>query len=340
MRAAAAFLALVACLVGARRSAASTESATYSLGWARRPGAESCVGAGALARAVEARLGHPAWVPTSAANVLIEGYVEKRENVPGWHAELVLTDMNGGVLGQRDIVSDEVTCDALEQPLTLMLALIIDPKLLLSAEPSGPPRPAPPAVVVASPVEAPPEPPKPGPPRTDRDSRLGVEAAVIFGAGLLPGVAWGATLDGVQTLGGLTFQLGGTLWRPSDTAPPGEAHASFSMLELHGRECPRLLSGRGLLLLGCAGAAAGVVAAQGVGFGQTESSQRPVVFALVSAQGSAHLGGPFWLGLRLGAVVPIVREEFVSRSADGQVATLFRMSPVAGTADFSIGAFY
>src|SRR5260221_2390311 len=125
MRAMTTMLVQATCLATARHARTASDNVTYSLSWTRLAGAEKCVAGGTLARAVETRLGRPAWAATSLADIQIEGQVEPRTDRPGWRVRIVLSDPKGAVLGQREIASDEASCDALEEPLVLMLALII-----------------------------------------------------------------------------------------------------------------------------------------------------------------------------------------------------------------------
>jgi hypothetical protein len=178
------------------------------------PGAETCIAAGPLARAVETRLGHAAFAPTSAADVQIEGYVEKRSDRPGWQAHVVLVDRKGATLGQRDLASDEAGCNALEEPLTLMLALIIDPQLLLAGAQREEPPPSSPLSPSSPPPAAPPPAAPPSleprretveehPPAAAEPTKRGeVQVGVAFADGLLPDWAMGLSLNEALVLGG------------------------------------------------------------------------------------------------------------------------------------------
>jgi hypothetical protein len=179
---------LVVAIVASRPAAAA--DVTYSLGWTRMPGAETCIGAGALARGVEALLGRSAWVAASSADVQIEGFVEKK--AAGWHAHLVLIDAKGEVLGQRDVANEEPACASLDQPLTLMLGLILDPRLLIS-EPGA--QPSSPAIAPAIAPFGPPSPPPPVATKADDVLHGEAQLGVAIAGGLLPGVATGLTLN-------------------------------------------------------------------------------------------------------------------------------------------------
>ncbi len=348
MRARATALVTIAWLVAGIDARASEEAVTYSLGWTRMPGAETCVAAGALARAVEARLGHPAWAPASAAKVSIEGYVEKRSDGVGWRAHVELTDERGTQLGQRDVTSQEVDCAALEQPLTLVLALIIDPRLLLDPDPTIVPPISLPVQSRAepgrdvSPIGGPTERPAPRAQETPAaiPGRGEIHAGVAVAAGLLPGVAAGITLNEALPLGSWSAELGGTLFLPREIAAESGRGATFSLLALAARACPLELRDTKSLLRACGGAAGGVIVAQGFGFDQPDRAQRPAFFALASVEGAVRVAGPVWAGVRLEGLVPLVREEFTYRSRTGGDSELFQMSVVAGTAGVSLGLHF
>src|SRR4051812_7372424 len=127
MRAAWAFFLSLA-LVSPRHASAAPERVTYALGWTRMPGTESCMSAGELARTVEKRISNSAWAAASVADVQLEGYVERRAG--SYHAHVKLTSKSGAILGERDLENEDPTCGPLDQAVTLMLALVLDPSLL------------------------------------------------------------------------------------------------------------------------------------------------------------------------------------------------------------------
>jgi hypothetical protein len=311
------------------------EGATYALGWTRMRGAEACIGSGALAHAVEARLGHAAWVTPSSADVLIEGYVEKRADRPGWHAHVEVTDPNGATLGQRDVENADTSCQALEQPLTLMLALIIDPRLLLSHESAEAPAPAPPFSV---PVPRPSEETTPAP-ASERD-RGELEVGVAVGGGLLPGVAAGIVINEALFLDTWSVELGGTFWAPSEVQVTDTRGASFSLLLLHGRACPVQRHARTFRVLACGGVHGGWLVSQGFGFDRPDRLQRPALLVSGSVDGGLRIAGPLWLGARLEGLVPLLREHFVYSGSTGQTVEIFRMSAVAGAAEASVSLHF
>ena len=113
---------------------------TSSLSWVELPGAESCGGAGAVARAVEQRLGRPALVSPAAAAFSIEGRAER--SGAGLRAVLVLRDRTGATLGKRDLESALADCSELREKVALAVALMVDPDAVLLPPPQATAAPA------------------------------------------------------------------------------------------------------------------------------------------------------------------------------------------------------
>src|SRR5277367_3092114 len=154
-------LALAAALAGAAApAAAEAPPRTSSLGWVRLPGAEACLGSRDLALAVEQRLARTVFVSPAQADVLIDGYITAipAPDPPRFKAHLTLSDAHGAVLGTRELTAPEGGCHAIDEPLALVVALLIDPDAALG--PRKPPPPPPPRVVVER-VFVPEPPPSP-----------------------------------------------------------------------------------------------------------------------------------------------------------------------------------
>src|SRR6185503_18471734 len=136
--------------LGPATSRAAGDEPTYALSWSRADGARECIISNALARAVEARLGRSVFVSPAAAEFMLEARIEGGPS--NWSATISLQDREGHRIGQRDLTSREKDCRALDQSLSLMLALAIDPNATLAV--SGPPveaRPPPAALPVRVP---------------------------------------------------------------------------------------------------------------------------------------------------------------------------------------------
>jgi hypothetical protein len=326
-------------VVSAARAATPPANVSYALSWTRMPGAEACVAGGPLSRTVEERLKHSTWVPASTADVLIEGYVEKRRESSGWHAHIVLATAGGEFLGERDISHDDIDCEAMTKPLALMLALIIDPQLLLTGEVHEPP-----------PLVTPPATPETNrepiavtpPPVTEkrRSAQSHAQLGVGLAMGLLPGIATGLVLNEAVAIGPSTIELGGALWFPRETSVDPNRRVMLSLVEVATRLCPITRFEPGYALRVCGGAQGGVMVAQGLGSGFSElrSEARPAACLSASLQGAVHMAGPVWVGLRLNGLLPLFRQNFVYARSGAEDVSLFRMAVVAGGGDLLLSA--
>jgi len=148
-------------------TAASAQTTRWGLTW-RAP--DGCIQAADLARGVEDRLGHAVFGPDP--QVRIDGEVTAEpgsgrrpgEPAPRWRARLTLVDYRGSVLGSREVTGTEESCRSIDQPLTLVVAVMIDP-MVLGHAPPPPQTTAPPLPPEPPPVMLEPAPPLPPPPQ-------------------------------------------------------------------------------------------------------------------------------------------------------------------------------
>ena len=120
--------------------AAVADAAPAALSWTRLPGAEQCIDAPALARAVEARIGEVLVTP-SHADVSIEGRIAPRSG-GGWRAVVAVAHPGQAATSQRSIETSTKDCHVLDGSLALVVALLVDP----TGAPPAPP--APPEVII------------------------------------------------------------------------------------------------------------------------------------------------------------------------------------------------
>ncbi|WP_437606211.1 hypothetical protein WMF20_35145 [Sorangium sp. So ce834] len=342
----AARLALVAAaLVAAARPArASSGEQTASLSWVRLAGAEACVAARALARAVEARLGRAALVSAARADLTIEGRVEPGGS-GGWRAVIAVADADGALLGTREIATASPRCGAIDDELALAIALMIDPSASLS--PSAPPPPAAPAQPPAQPPAPAPSQPQvvvqriliPVPPPTPPPPapwRVEVGAGPLFGLGLLPSPGAAAAIRARLTPPRFwSFEVGGAVWFPNE-ATTGASTTRFSWGEGFVSACPVSL-GSATRLSACAGARLGALRVGGLGFGVDRADQRLTAGGALDVRLTRRLVGPLTAGGGLGLIVPLVRDTFYYIDAQGRDREIFQMAPLAGTADVLLG---
>lgn len=321
---------------------------TSSLSWVRLPGAEECVATQPLARAVEERLGRTVFVSAAQADVSVEGRIEPKSK-GGWHAVITLRDARGALLGTRELARDEKSCDAIREPLALVIAVMIDPDAALG------PRSAPPPPPVAPPPEPPPAPPGPTiiverervyvpvPPKPPSAPwRFEASAAAITGLGLVPGAPIGAyvgwILEPPRFIG---LEGYAALWPFGTKGSDAGGSAAFQLAYVGGALCPLKLHTEAVHLYGCAGMQLGVWRSDGAGLAVPASAGfRPVVNEVVEGRLSVKVIGPFVFRTGLALVVPIFRDHFVYTRSDGSSAELFRMSVIATTLDVGVGVIF
>ncbi|WP_437955546.1 hypothetical protein WME76_29065 [Sorangium sp. So ce119] len=341
-------LAASALVAAARPARASAGEQTASLSWVRLAGAEACVGARALAQAVEARLGRAALVSAARAELTIEGRIEPGGS-GGWRAVIAVADAGGAVLGTREIATASPRCSAIDDELALAIALMIDPSAKLSpgappplAAPAPPPAPAPspapppappaPQVIVQR-VLVPVPPPAPPPPAP---WRVEVGAGPLFGLGLLPSLGVAVALRARLTPPRLwSFEVGGAVWLPNEPTT-GAASTRFAWGEGFVSACPVSI-GSETRLAACAGVRLGALRVGGLGFGVDRTDERLTAGGALDIRLTRRLVGPLTAGGGLGLIVPIVRDTFYYTDAQDRTREVFQMAPLAGTADVLLG---
>jgi hypothetical protein len=163
---------------------------------------------------------------------------------------------------------------------------------------------------------------------------LGGEAAI----GFLPGLALGGRLTiAVEPPRLWRIEMGGTIWQERD-AESGPGGARLSMWTLDLAICPLSIEQKALNAWACLAQRAGTVRAEGVGFDR-DASQKDTFLAAGGRFGATWaFASPFVIHAAFGLEAPLVRLAFVYRDAQGDIGSVYRMSPVAGTLGLGIGA--
>jgi hypothetical protein len=323
-------------LIGAPAGAGASEAPrTSSLGWVRMPGAEACIGARELALAVELRLGRAALVSPAQAELFIEARVEPAP--PGFRARITLSDVRGAVLGTRDLESPDPACRALDEQLALVIALLLDPDAALGPRPPVAPPPPPQVVIerVAVPVVA------PAPPARE-PWRESISLGPALVAGLLPKIGVAAFLRGeIVPPRFVPIELGGAVWlnAQADASTAASKGATLSLAYGMLGLCPLVYRTELTTVRGCAEVAVGALRAVGHGFTSSNAAgqEQPVAMGSLAGRVSRRLIGPLEIGVGLGLVVPFTRPRFFYVDAAKNQQELFRIAPVAGVVDASVG---
>jgi hypothetical protein len=325
---------------------------TYALSWVYGAEAHDCIRPQELARAVERRLGRAAIASMADATFVIDGRIERVDG--DLAATIVLRAADGDVLGERRVTSRESDCHTLDRPLSLVVALIIDPD---AARESSSIVDAPPAreteddassqthaknasssVDDASAVQAPSSAPRKEGAQAARaepmPSNVGSEVAAGVAVGKLPTMAPGVeTAARIAISGNWTARLGVALWMPERAEISGHAEGAWlTLVALNVEGCRTERLSSILALRACAGAEPGMLVGQGSGLDVEQRRIRPAVDAVVDGWMAIRAGPSIWMTFGAKLDVPFVRDEFVAVLADGARAPVFRSPPFGGSA--------
>jgi hypothetical protein len=315
----------------ARAADAALEPSTLRL--VRAPGAESCPDEVELARAVDRRLGRPAFVSADQAQLTLETSIEPAP-AGGFRARITLVRGDASV-GQRELESAEPECAALAEKVSLALALTIDPDAPLAEppqeQPASEPEPLPPPLpppAAPPPPLAPPPPPPPAKAEVD-PFQIDVEGAAVIATGTVPHLAPGVAMRGRLFLP--EFPVGAEIegaYFPDKAleSAPGKG-ADFALAYAGLSLCTRSSRGSPIAVSLCVGADAGVLSAQGYGFDFRQSFNAPVF--LVGARGRVWFRPARGFAVVVGPdlSIPLVRDYFLTRTP-AETDELFRMSAV------------
>jgi len=296
------------------------------------PGAERCIDAKRLVRAVEARLSRRVF-ETDKAPLLLR--VELRHEGDAFVAELELAD-ELGELGRRELSSRARHCSALDDSLALVVALLVDTPPARAPEPAK--APASPKHA-EKPVEAkPPEPVRATPLELPRDT-LAPREPWLFQLRLSGIVAWGLL---PSTSFAPEFAVAarpprGLLWRGSfeyffsqEARVSSDAGAHFSRQRVGLELCWPDLFGARVSGSICLGQRLGRLAASGFGFDHN-LEERVFTFAISGAFDVRFpVGRYFAVTVGGRAELPLSRHRFSARLSDGSNRDVFSEPPVGG----------
>jgi len=336
------------------------------------PGAESCIPTQALARAVEDRLARRVFVSAAQADVSVEGRIEKSKGkASGWRAVITIRDGAGATLGTRELEKPDASCDAMNEPLALVIAVMIDPDAATRppAGDAGPPAGAGAGAAAASGAGAAADaglgagagpagdagagagPGAPG--ANDGDAgrrrepwRAEGAGLVTLAGGLAPSLAAGVGVEGLLFVPGLPlgFRAYGNIFLPTE-AERGGARASFDMVYAGGAVCPTLRRPRIVAML-CFGGQLGILRSHSESPGRfVEEKTRPMWNAVTEARLSVPLAAPVELTASVGGVLPILRPAFGFRPAAAPATStdtenIHKVAFFGFTASIGVGFFF
>ncbi len=314
-----------------------------ALRWDGADTAAECLHAERLVESVESYLGRPAFDPASprTLSVRVEPTPDARRR-----ALVAGVDADGRVLGEREIFAESSECDALEDPLVLAIALLVDSDLGLAPEqkPEAPPPPpepeAPPEeveedeeeeLIEAQPVK-PVEPPRPPDPW-----RLDVDGSVVGADGLLPsfgfGVELGVTVDPPWSW---PLRVRAAGWLPQSEQPTTQSSIDFR-LGLAGLVlCPISERSGGIQIQACAGADIVAQQAESHGLDQARATTPGFAQGSLALRVILELPSPAYAVVSTGVGIPVRAPEFVVKS-DGETLPVFQTAEGTLVAGIGIG---
>jgi len=286
-------LALLATLtVFARASVAAP--ASHQVRWLREAGASSCIDEHGVIAGVEQRLGRALGSEPTAVRV-IEGQVEPMAG--GYRARIVVFDERGAALGERELVEPSADCRRLDDKLTLVIALAIDPDAVARQSTAR----ATPSPVVTAPVVV--------APREPWEVAFGVSGSAALG--VLPGLGVGGGLSlAIDPPSVPAFVIGASAWVP-DRETVAAGGSRFTRFGARTAMCPRLRTGDRLGVAVCGGVEVGRMTATGFEFDTNQRAVDWIVHVTGEAVVVVGLGGRWSLEIGLGGWVPLIRPRFV-----------------------------
>jgi hypothetical protein len=324
-------------LSAASPAAADPPPVTAALDWHRSSAAEDCLDAGALASGVEKRLRRSVFAPRERADVVVGVRLARRPE-GAWLAQIELRSAKGQLIGTRELVTSADHCSALDESLTLAIALMVD----VSAD------------ELPKPVETPSAQPAPRAPVTSPPRRTSIELprqthaprrpwrfnAVALGTvamGLLPGVSPGVRAGfGVDPPAFWPTDLAVSFW-PARRDSTGEEGARLTLVTVGLHVCPLGAGPKSTVFGLCLGQEVGQQIASGFGFDRNDERKRLVYDLSLRARLSQRVVGGLRLVAGVQGLLPLSRDRFIAGEADGTRREVFRRPVAAAAGEVGVG---
>lgn len=323
--------------------------------WDRGALEVDCDRAAAVQAGVEAYLGRSAF----AADGEVVVRVSLSRSVDGGAARVVAKvtqeDAGGRALGER-IVS-ESSCASLDEPLTLVVALMLDAPVRPEAEqarPSEQEAASPPHAGSQSPREkhgeSVPGESVAGEPETGEietapswEKRPAVPAHATFlglgvvSLGALPGSATGGRLAAsIKPRGFIGLGVDLMLLAP-ERAPLGTGSLRISLAMASGSVCPLQGLDADIWYSACVGLGVARVGAQSEGLLESKSRSDWIAWPTLGVRGARLVWRQLLIGGGLDAAFPLSPDRYVYRDAAGEKHAAFELSSLVVTANLGVG---
>ncbi len=310
-----------------------------ALRWDAEGAPTECLNAESLAARVEDYMGRRAFDAASPRllSVRVEPTLDER-----LRAVVSIVEPDGKVLGEREILTDDATCEALEDPLVLAIALLVDTDLGAVSEPE--PEPPPPEPEPPEEVEPDPEPSEEAPrrvivepPKPPEPWKLEVDGSLVGVDGLLPSFGFGAEVGlfvDPPGLPPLRARVAGLL--PQTVWPTPEGSLDFRLGLAGLMFCPLSERSGGLGVDACAGADLVAQHAESHGFEQARVTTQWFAQGSLALRVVIDLPSPWYAALSTGVGIPVRPPEFVVHR-DGKAISVFQAAEGTLVAGLGIG---
>jgi hypothetical protein len=319
-------------LTAGAAAAADPPPVTAALDWHRSSEAEGCLDAGRLESGVEARLHRSVFAPREQADVVVGVRLGRRPE-GAWLAQIELRSAKGQLVGTRELVTSAEHCSALDESLTLAIALMVDISSdELPAPAAEPPKPVSRAVPRRAPIVLPPQTHAPRKPW-----RFGAVALGTVALGLLPGASPGVRAGlAVEPPAFWRTDISFSWW-PAQRDSTGDEGARLTLVTVGLHVCPVDLGTESTAFGLCAGQEVGQQTADGFGFDRNDERTRLVYDVSLRARLSQRVVGSVKLIAGIQGLLPLSRDRFVAGEADGTRREVFRRPVMAAAGELGVG---
>jgi hypothetical protein len=320
-------LALVA-LFGTTSSLAADERVTAALVWQRAAQAQECLDSSVLAAAVEEGLHRTVFVPAARADLIIEVRLD-RPAQGQWSAAVDLEDPRGNKLGHRELEIRAQQCSAINEPLALVVSLMVD----VTRESVG---------AQTSLVQPPPRNASQFSPESRELEPVDVWRKRIYllgGAriGQLPGIGRGLGLTGeLGPARGWLVALGVTVWVPAQMHSESSG-AKFWLGTAEASLCATPAWHPRYEVSLCIGQQLGWLDSRAFGFDLNRTSTAMFYDLTFRVRTTWWATSSLGLHLGLGAGIPLFQDDFFATRSDGSRVSLLARPGLVPLADFGLG---
>jgi len=306
---------------------ARAEAASFDLHWSAPA---ECPSRDAIVDATLARLGEEN--RTAPPELFIEGTVRAHDG--GFLATLVLSDASGQLVGERELRVAGQDCAAIEEPVSLVLAMVIatlrpHEATRVDAGRAAMPRSRTPATArsaAATETDA-----------RERPPRFFVGAGATTSYGVLPDVGLGAALRANYSPGSILFFGLEASFEVGGSAHVGTGHIGFQLIDGSARVGLQALRSDRFELIPTLGARAGVIRAPSSGFSRSFGNEtRAIVLAGPGVLGRVRLAGNVFLEALPELEIVFIRDDFQGVDR-GKLYSVHRARPADVRLAFGIG---